>query len=370
MSFESDNSKKNKFRMNMSQQQLQYSQLKHNILENNLAQNNNNFNSNTMNNNPNNNFNSSSSLMVEENNNQFIQNFSKTQNDLFNEIDLNIILKQSELKSSIKLLNISINQYRDKQSKITIQITNPLDPLFLYTLELSEIEYQHIKSEQSLLVDFQKFPQFILKMLLLCKNDNEEEKYSCVLNISGAGGNNLNLAAPGILTIEEKTEFRKLNHLMLKLKPANDIILKRYLSNMSKEYKEKYESLLQEYNELYKNFDICQKDKKELEDNYNKLELKYNSSMDNLKNEKNKEINNILEKNLNEANNKLDILEKEKNNKINDLEKKVSILQNTIEELNNTKINLEEKYFKSELDKKDLESKFTEVNTELNIYKS
>ena len=286
MSFESDNSNKNKFKINMSQQLLRYSNLKQDILENNLAKNNN-INSHTMNNYPNNNFNSSSSLMVEENYNQIIQNFSKTQSNVINEINLNIILKQSEIKSSIKLMNISIKQHKDKQSKIIIQITNPLDPLFLYTLELSEIEYQQIKSEQSLLVDFQKFPQFILKMLLLCQNGNEEEKYSCVLNISEDGRNNLNLASSGILTIEEKTEFRKLNHLILKFQPANDIVLKKYLSDMSKEYKEKYQSLLQKYEELYQNYDNCQKNNSELKEKYKSLELKYNSSMDKLKIEKN-----------------------------------------------------------------------------------
>ena len=133
-------------------------------------------------------------------------------------------------------------------------------------------------------------------MLLLYKNDNEEEKYFCVFNISEAGGNNFNLATPGILTIEEKTEFRKINHLMLKLHLANDIILKKYLSNISKEYKGKYESLSQKYNDLLKNYDICKQKISELENNCQNLKLEYNSSMDNLKNE-NKEINNIIEKN-------------------------------------------------------------------------
>ena len=239
MSFEPSNSLKDKFRMNMSQPCLKHSDLKKEILENNMVPNNN-INPNAMNNNNN----------YPNNNNQIIQNFTKIQKNIINEIELNIILKQSEVKSSIKLMNISINQYTDKQPKIIIQITNPADPLFLYILELSEIEFQQIKSEQSLLIDFQKFPSFILTMLLSCKSENEEEKYSCVLYIPEEGGNKFNLTTPGILTIEEKTEFRKLNHLMLKLYPANDMILKKYLSNISKEYKEKYISLLQKYNEF------------------------------------------------------------------------------------------------------------------------
>ena len=101
-------------------------------------------------------------------------------------------------------MKIYITQKRDKRSSLLIQITNPNDSLFLYILELSEIEYQQFKLEQGLLVDFQKFPDYILEMLYKCKND-KEGKYTCILNISEGGENNINVSAPAILTIEEKT---------------------------------------------------------------------------------------------------------------------------------------------------------------------
>ena len=41
-------------------------------------------------------------------------------------------------------------------------------------------------------------------MLYKCKND-KEGKYTCILNISEGGENNINVSAPAILTIEEKT---------------------------------------------------------------------------------------------------------------------------------------------------------------------
>ena len=58
------------------------------------------------------------------------------------EIEINMILKKSELNSSSELMKINITKYTDKESKIIIQITNPNEPLFLYSLELSELEYQ------------------------------------------------------------------------------------------------------------------------------------------------------------------------------------------------------------------------------------
>ena len=73
------------------------------------------------------------------------------------------------LKNIKKNMKINIIKLFEKQSRLIIQVTNPNDPLFLYTLELSELEYQQLKSEQSLLVDFQNFPDFILKMFFFVK---------------------------------------------------------------------------------------------------------------------------------------------------------------------------------------------------------
>ena len=96
-------------------------------------------------------------------------------------------------------------------------------------------------------------------MLSKSKND-KEGKYICILNISDREENNMNVSAPGILTIEEKTQYKKLNNLVLKLQPANDNNLKKYLSNVYKEYKDKYESLLEKDNDLKQNLDILEKE--------------------------------------------------------------------------------------------------------------
>ena len=284
-----------------------------------------------------------------------------------NEIELNITLKYSQSKSKKKLLKIKVNQNLGKQSRLLIQITNSNDPLFLYTLELSEIEYPQFKSEQSLLVDFKNFPDFVLKMLDNCKKDTED-KYSCVLNLSGGEENNMNLASSGVLIIEEKTEYRKLDILVLKLQKANDINLKKYLSNITKDYKEKYESLFLRFNELNKDFEICRKENKDLKEQIKNNELNHKIIVDNLKGEKDKVINEIKENNLKEHMQKIDYLNNEKKAKINDLENKIIELQNSLEEMTKKKFELDE--IKLKLDNKDLDSKLIKSNTELNIYKA
>ena len=45
-------------------------------------------------------------------------------------------------------MKLNIESTKDNNSTISLQITNPNDPLILYTLILSEIEYQNIMKEQ------------------------------------------------------------------------------------------------------------------------------------------------------------------------------------------------------------------------------
>ena len=259
-----------------------------------------------------------------------------------NEIELNILIKKTENNTTLELMKINIIKLFEKQSRLIIQLTNPNDPLFLYTLELSELEYQQLKAEQSLLVDFQNFPDFIIKMFYFCKND-KDDIYSCVFNIGGGPGDkNFSSNTSGTLCVEEKTQYRKLNHLILKLQAANDITLKKYLSDVYKDYKEKYENLLQKFNDLNQNFDNFQKNSAILKENYQKTEYEHKTAMDNLLNEKNKEINLIKENNFKESKKQLESLENEKNKIINDLEKKISQLQGVLDDATKNKTQLEE----------------------------
>ena len=285
------------------------------------------------------------------------------------EIELNMVIIKSEKNNSIEPMKISIIRLLEKQPHLIIQVTNPNDPLFLYSLDLSEIEYQQLKTEQSLLVDFQNFPDFITKMFYFCKND-KDDIYTCVLTLGGIGENNFSSGGNGILAVEEKTQYRKLNHLILKLQAANDISLKKYLSDVSKEYKEKFENLSQKYSDLNQNYEILQKENLNLKENLQKIEYEHKTSLDNLINEKNKEINLIKENNFKENKKQLELMESDKNKTISDLENRISQLQGILDDATKNKTQLEEHKLKLEINQKDLEGKFAISNTELNVYKT
>ena len=285
------------------------------------------------------------------------------------EIELNMVIVKSEKITSIEPMKISIIKLFEKQPHLIIQVTNPNDPLFLYSLDLSEIEYQQLKTEQSLLVDFQNFPDFITKMFFYCKND-KDDIYTCVLTLGGIGENNFSSGGAGVLSVEEKTQYRKLNHLILKLQAANDITLKKYLSDVSKEYKEKFENLSQKYADLNQNYELMQKENGNLKENLQKIEYEHKTSLDNLINEKNKEINSIKENNFKETKKQLEAMESDKNKTITDLENRISQLQGILDDATKNKTQLEEHKLKLEINQKDLEGKFAISNTELNVYKT
>jgi spindle assembly abnormal protein 6 len=49
-----------------------------------------------------------------------------------------------------------------------VQITNELDPFFFYSLEVNEDDFQSLKVEQCILVDFATFPYKFIELLEQC----------------------------------------------------------------------------------------------------------------------------------------------------------------------------------------------------------
>lgn len=58
---------------------------------------------------------------------------------------------------------------------LVTKITDDGDFYFLYTMTLSEDEFQTLKSQQGLLVDFGAFPQKFIDLLTLCSQEENKE---------------------------------------------------------------------------------------------------------------------------------------------------------------------------------------------------
>lgn len=104
-----------------------------------------------------------------------------------------------------------------------MQLTDESDPFFLYTLKISEEEFQTVKADQSILVDFAEFPSKFLELLRQCLPSDDVEVPNFAVSLIGG-------LPSASLQIVETNEFKNLMHLRLDMRAGNDAAVKRYLA--------------------------------------------------------------------------------------------------------------------------------------------
>jgi spindle assembly abnormal protein 6 len=65
-----------------------------------------------------------------------------------------------------------------------VQITNELDPFFFYSLEVNEDDFQSLKVEQCILVDFATFPHKFIELLEQCIVSSSTDNPRCAMHPS------------------------------------------------------------------------------------------------------------------------------------------------------------------------------------------
>ncbi|XP_067886210.1 spindle assembly abnormal protein 6 homolog isoform X2 [Heterodontus francisci] len=111
---------------------------------------------------------------------------------------------------------------------LTVRLTDDTDPFFLYNLTIGEEDFQSLKSQQGLLVEFSAFPQRFIELLDQCIREQCKEVPRFMLQLV-----TLYSALdhkPASLDIIETNPFKHLTHLSLKLLPGNDSDVKKYLA--------------------------------------------------------------------------------------------------------------------------------------------
>lgn len=110
-----------------------------------------------------------------------------------------------------------------RQQQMSFQLTDETDPFFLYTLRVSEEEFQVLKVDQSILVDFSEFPSKFIELLQSCVTaaDDDAPKFSAGL-VSTTDGT--------FLSVVETNQFKNLTHLRLEFRAGNDTAVKKYLA--------------------------------------------------------------------------------------------------------------------------------------------
>ncbi|KAJ1490493.1 hypothetical protein T484DRAFT_1777234, partial [Baffinella frigidus] len=131
-----------------------------------------------------------------------------------------------EERTAPVLVSVSIETDREAASRrqlMVFQLTDETDPFFLYTLRITEEEFQTLKIDQSILVDFAEFPSKFTELLQLCLEHAGEDAPRFAVGLVAS-------PAQAYLSIVETNQFKNLTHLKLEMRAGNDGAVKRYLA--------------------------------------------------------------------------------------------------------------------------------------------
>ena len=115
---------------------------------------------------------------------------------------------------------------------LTVELTDPEDPYFVYQMDCSEQDYHILKNEQQIMVDFQQFPNQFVELLNFCQSADQSEfqqqnAFVCVFEVG--------LSGEAIFKIVQQNQFKASDHLKLIFKKGNDENIKKYLAGKLKE---------------------------------------------------------------------------------------------------------------------------------------
>ncbi|XP_024908064.1 spindle assembly abnormal protein 6 homolog isoform X5 [Pteropus alecto] len=162
--------------------------------------------------------------------------------------------RRVSVRVSIELQSVSNPVHR---KDLVIRLTDDTDPFFLYILVISEEDFQSLKFQQGLLVDFLAFPQKFIDLLQQCTQEHAKEIPRFLLQLVSPAAVLDN--SPAFLNVVETNPFKHLTHLSLKLLPGSDVEIKKFLAGCLKCSKEEKLSLTQSLEDVTRQLNFAQK---------------------------------------------------------------------------------------------------------------
>ncbi|KAM4629096.1 spindle assembly abnormal protein 6 homolog [Polymixia lowei] len=162
---------------------------------------------------------------------------------LFNKrLQVNVRCKDSEdRKATIRVtIELQLTTSPVHRRDLLVRLTDDVDPYFLFNLSISEEDFQSLKVQQGLLIDFASFPQKFIDLLNLCLSEQESDNPRFLLQLSCQSPM---LDGSASFSVVETNAFKHLNHLSLKLLQGTDKEIKDYLSVCLSSLKEEKQSL-------------------------------------------------------------------------------------------------------------------------------
>ncbi|XP_040895983.1 spindle assembly abnormal protein 6 homolog [Toxotes jaculatrix] len=133
-----------------------------------------------------------------------------------------------ERKANIRVtIELQLTTSPVHRRDLLVRLTDDLDPYFLFNLSISEEDFQSLKVQQGLLIDFASFPQKFIDLLNLCYSEQESDNPRFLLHLSCPSPA---LEGPANFSVVETNAFKHLNHLSLRLAQGSDKEVKDYLA--------------------------------------------------------------------------------------------------------------------------------------------
>lgn len=152
-----------------------------------------------------------------------------------------VTLRLAERDGRVEGLTVRIGIAADPQSNqkaLKVHLTSEDDAFFLHSLEVSEEDFQGLKAEQGILVDFATFPSKVVELLERCIHHGGEESPKFLAILSGHSHvDGARMPGESVLSIVEMNQFKQLNHIALRFRPGNDAAIKRHLATRLNETK-------------------------------------------------------------------------------------------------------------------------------------
>ncbi|CRG93656.1 spindle assembly abnormal protein 6, putative [Plasmodium gallinaceum] len=332
---------------------------------------------------------------------------------IYNKYDKNGLIYCKKIKFHLKnerdndytnFLVVKINTLKSTSGKqyMRLELSDDKNESFFYYLDLFEENYEKIKREQKLVINFNLFPFKFIDLLEECVleceqyEDIDDQRLNAVLifeNKTDNQNNNLSLNGENestynklnnynyyknekskpvenaILNLVEINQFKELTHLSLVLKKADNENVIKYLCNNLKYIKEYNYEIIKKLNEEIINNNKNNMEIKNLENTIEKLENAMKTLKNDFSNALDNDINNLREKHLNEINNLKEehqrIIEKKEEKftiENDELKKDLENFKNKFKDLNELNENNEKQIFNLNSKVKTMKNELEEKN--------
>lgn len=151
-----------------------------------------------------------------------------------------VLLQRADREDAVDQLSVRLLSGNTRNSLnmkvLRMHIFSDSDLLFLHTLEVSEEDFQTLKVEQGILVDFANFSGKIIDLLRRCIDSKDEEtpRFKAVLAMS---------QGDSVFKMVETNDFKQLPHISLCFRPGTDMAIKSFLAFRLTEVQQENESL-------------------------------------------------------------------------------------------------------------------------------